>query len=261
MAFPLPVAPQDALLTAGPQAGHILDLWRLTVFTCTGVFTVILLAFLYAVWRAPRSHRNTPADVRSLARPETGLTRKVIWATAVCTALLLGLIVASVFTDRALACLKLQDALHIEVTAHQWWWELRYSDAEASRMFTTANELHVPVGRPVILSLKSDDVIHSLWVPGLAGKKDLIPGRTATLTLRADRAGTYRGQCAEFCGAQHAWMAFLVTADPPDRFEAWAAGQRQSAPPPTRAELARGQALFMAGTCAMCHTITGTNAN
>jgi cytochrome c oxidase subunit 2 len=112
--------------------------------------------------------------------------------------------VASVFTDRALAHLPLRDALNIEVTATSGGGKARYHDADPSREFTTANELHIPVGRPVVFTLRSNDVIHSLWVPNLQGKKDLIPGRTATLHVRADQAGTYRGQCAEFCGFQHA---------------------------------------------------------
>src|SRR6476659_9417872 len=99
-------------------------------------------------------------------------------------------------------------------------------------MFNIANELHIPVGRPVIMTLASDDVLHSLWVPNLAGKRDLIPGRTATLTLQADKPGVDRGQCAEFCGAQHAWMAFTVTADPPAQYEAWAEQQRKPASTP-----------------------------
>jgi cytochrome c oxidase subunit 2 len=115
----------------------------------------------------------------------------------VSTVLLLGLLVASVFTDRELARLPLADAVHIELTAYQFWWEARYDDAEPSRIFTTANELHVPVGRPVVLTLRAGDVIHSVWVPSLHGKKDLIPGRESTLAFRADRAGVYRGQCAE----------------------------------------------------------------
>ena len=114
---------------------------------------------------------------------------------------------------------------------------------------------------PVVIALKSDDVIHSLWVPNLAGKKDLIPGRTASLRFRADKPGTYRGQCAEFCGYQHAYMAFEVVADPPERFAAWAAHQRSEAPAPTEPRLIRGQQVFVGSTCVMCHAIEGIGAN
>ena len=252
---------QDMLHTAGPQAEHILRLWHLTVWTCTGVFAAILAAFVWALFKAPRGHARTPADVSGLAQVEHGPRRAVAVAVALSTAGLLALLVASVVTDRALGLLVLRDAVHIEVTAHQWWWSARYDDADPSRLFNIANELHIPVGRPVIMTLASDDVIHSLWVPNLAGKKDLIPGRTATLTLQADKPGVYRGQCAEFCGAQHAWMAFTVTADPPAQYEAWAEQQRKPASIPADATAQRGQQVFMGTTCVMCHAIGGTEAS
>jgi cytochrome c oxidase subunit 2 len=175
---------------------------------------------------------------------------------------LLFLIAASAVTDRALAKMEqAENPLTIEVTANRWWWELRYLDTEPSRLFSTANELTIPVGRPVALKLKSNDVIHSFWVPNLGGKKDLIPGREAFLTLMAEKPGMYRGQCAEFCGAQHAKMAFLVFAKSPEEYEAWAEQQRKPAPEPTDAQQKRGRELFETGTCAMCHTIQGTKAN
>jgi cytochrome c oxidase subunit 2 len=171
------------------------------------------------------------------------------------------LLAADVFTSRALARLPLKDAVNIELIGHQWWWEARYHDEDPSREFTTANELHIPVGRPVVVTLRSNDVIHSLWIPNLQGKKDLIPGRTATLRLRADRAGTYRGQCAEFCGLEHALMALLVEAEPGERYEAWAAQQRRPAAAPADALARRGQEVFLGKSCVMCHTVTGTTAN
>jgi cytochrome c oxidase subunit 2 len=252
---------QDALRSAGPQASHVVDLWRLMLFICTAVFSAILLAFLWALWRAPRAQADTPADLASLAAPELALRRSVVAAVAVSIVLLLVLVGASVATDRALARMALRDGLHIEVTAHQWWWEAHYDDHDVSQVFDTANELHVPVGKPVIVTLKSDDVIHSLWVPNLAGKKDLIPGRTSTLQFRADLPGTYRGQCAEFCGAQHAWMAFVVVAEPQGAYDAWAGAQRRSAAAPADARLARGRQIFMQGTCVMCHNVGGTEAS
>jgi cytochrome c oxidase subunit 2 len=251
---------QDALRAAGPQSAHILELWRLTLGVCTVVFAGILVAFVLALRRSPRGDETQPADTRSLQQAEPVLVRRVGIAVAVSTVLLLFLIGASAWTDRSLGQLPLGDALHVRVTAAQWWWNIEYDDADPSRLFTTANELHVPVGRPVILTLRANDVIHSFWVPNLAGKKDLIPGRTSQLTFRADRPGTYRGQCAEYCGPEHAWMAFVVVADPPEQYEAWAARQRQSASPPTDAVRMRGQQLFLSGTCVMCHNISGTDA-
>lgn len=251
--------PQDALTPAGPQAARVLELGTLFFWLCSAVLVAVVLATLWALWRAPRADARTPAP--GAMPPEPGRRRAVSLALGLSIVGLLVLIAASVFTDRALARLPLQGAVHIELTGHQWWWEARYDDAQPSRVFTTANELHIPVGRPVILTLQGTDVIHSLWLPNLGGKKDLIPGRTATVTLQADRPGTYRGQCAEFCGLQHAWMALQVTAEDPVAFDAWAESQRQPAAEPTGALRLRGRDVFMGSTCAMCHAIEGTEAS
>jgi cytochrome c oxidase subunit 2 len=251
---------QDALNSAGPQAAHIQDLWWLMLWMCSIVFALILAAFLLALWRAPRSSADTPPDLDAKQRPERTIRRNIATATGASAVLLFVLIVASVWTDRALARLSPHDALHIDVTAHQWWWELTYDDPDPSRRIDAANELHVPVGRPVMVTLHADDVIHSFWVPNLAGKKDLIPGRTSQMQFRADRPGVFRGQCAEFCGVQHAWMAFVVIAMPPAEYEAWAASQRVAPPDPSDAALARGRQLFLSSTCVMCHHVAGTDA-
>jgi cytochrome c oxidase subunit 2 len=227
---------------------------------CTFVFAAVLAAFLYALWRAPRGDLRIAADGELPESGRRNAARSISLAVAASALLLIFLIVASFATDRALARLPLENALRIEVTANQWWWDLRYQDAVASRIFTTANELHIPVGRPVVLTLKSSDVIHSLWIPNLHGKKDLIPGHTTSLQLKADQPGTYRGQCAEFCGFQHAFMALLVIAEPPAQYEAWAERQRQPASPPTAAKAVQGERLFLTTTCAMCHAIQGTSA-
>jgi cytochrome c oxidase subunit 2 len=252
---------QDALRPAGVQADHIGSLWNLTLGLCTLVFIAVLAACLFAVWRAPRAGADTAPDLSSLAGPERRTWRIIKWATGAATVGLLVLLAGDVFTSRALARLPLQDAVNIELVGHQWWWEAHYRDADPSREFSTANELHIPVGRPVIVTLRSSDVIHSLWIPNLQGKKDLIPGRTATLRLRADRAGIYRGQCAEFCGLEHAMMALLVEAEPNERYEAWAQQQRQPAAAPGDPVAARGHDVFLARSCVMCHTIAGTTAN
>ena len=251
---------QDSMRPAGPQAEHIYTLWEVMLWTCTLVTTAILLALLIALVRAPRASARTPPDVRSLAHPEPIARKAVTIAVGTSVLLLFGLLIASVVVDRALAQLPLQQAVNIEVTAHQWWWEIRYDDPQPARIFTTANEMHVPVGRPVLVTLKADDVIHSFWVPTLHGKKDLIPGRTSTIQFRADKTGVYRGQCAEFCGYQHAYMAFLVIAQPNDQYEKWADAQRRSPPAPSDPQAARGKQVFLTSTCAMCHAIRGTEA-
>jgi len=252
----------DVFAPYGPQAGEVRALWLLTLVVCLIVFAAVLAALAIALWRAPRSGsdaRSAP-DLSGLRRPEPGTRRSVVAAVVASTLLLLVLIVASVFTDRALARLSTEGALRLEVTAHQWWWEVRYVEPQVADNFITANEIHVPTGRPVIVTLKADDVIHSFWVPSLAGKKDLIPGRTSTFHFRADHDGVYRGQCAEFCGFQHALMAFFVVADPPERYADWAAAQRHSASDALDEQQLRGRSVFLRSSCAMCHAIDGTSA-
>jgi cytochrome c oxidase subunit 2 len=147
----------------------------------------------------------------------------------------------------------------IRITGHQWWWELRYEDQQPSRIFSTANEIHIPVGRPVELNLESLDVIHSFWVPSLAGKMDLIPGRHNKMTIDATNPGVYRGQCAEFCGYQHAHMKMLVIAEPSQQFESWKAAQILPAAS-VEGRAATGQQIFLSSGCVLCHTIRGTRA-
>ncbi|MDB5959010.1 MAG: cytochrome c oxidase, subunit, partial [Massilia sp.] len=162
----------SVLEPGGVQAAEIHQLWRLTLLICSIVFAAVLAAFLYAIWRAPHSATPAPADVSSLAQPEPRLQRRITIAVLISAVLLLGLVVADFGTMRRLAHLPLKDGVQIEVTGHMWWWGARYLDEDPSRMFTTANEVHVPVGRPVILKLTSADVIHSFWAPSLHGKKD-----------------------------------------------------------------------------------------
>jgi cytochrome c oxidase subunit 2 len=250
----------DVLAPAGIQASRILDLWHLTLLVCAFVFAAVLIALFVAMTRAPRADGKAAPDLSSLVVRESTPGRAVIIATVASVLGLLGLVLADVLTDRALSRLPVADAVHVEMIGHQWWWETRYRDDDGNPGFVSANELHVPVGRPIIVSLKSADVIHTFWVPNLHGKKDMIPGRDAAIEFRADRAGEYRGQCAEFCGAEHALMAFSVVAQPPAQYEAWAAHQRAPAAEPTDVTVRRGQQLFMTSTCAQCHTVRGTQA-
>ena len=251
----------DALHPAGIQAAHIASLWWFTVVLCAVVFVAILAALFYALRHAPRADAGSLPDMASMDRPEARTERVVVTGVVLSAIGLLALLGASVATDRALATMPLENAVHIEVVGNQWWWAMNYDDPDPSRIFSTANEMHIPVGRPVIVSLKANDVIHSFWVPNLHGKKDLIPGRVNTIQLRADKAGVYRGQCAEFCGLQHAFMAFTVVAEDDAKFQQWADAQRKPAPEPTDAKAKRGHDLFMSGTCMMCHQIQGTTAN
>jgi cytochrome c oxidase subunit 2 len=251
---------QSALSPAGIQASRILDLWHLTLAVCCIVFAAILLACLIAMIRAPRADHATPADLSAIGRREPQVRFWVVASTAVSTFLLFGLVLADVLTDRALSRLPVDNALRIEMTGYQWWWQARYLPDGEAPGFVLANELHVPVGRPVVVSLKAADVIHTFWVPNLHGKRDMIPGRDATIEFRADKAGVYRGQCAEFCGYEHALMAFSITADPPAQYEAWAAQQRKAAQTPSDEIAVRGRDVFMSQDCARCHTVRGSEA-
>ena len=252
---------QDATRPFGPQAAHIYTLWQIMLAVCGVAFVATMAALLLALIRAPRGTQATVADISSLARDEPRVRRSVIAGVAVTAVALMGLLAASVLTDRALAGLPRNGAVNIKLVGHQWWWEAEYDNADPSHIFQTANELHVPVGKPVVLTLDADDVIHSFWVPNLHGKKDLIPGRTSTFEFRADQPGVYRGQCAEFCGYQHANMALLVIAETPEEYGRWLDAQQQPAHDPPDAQSARGRDVFLASTCAMCHAVGGTQAS
>lgn len=248
----------SVLRPAGVQAEHIHALWQLTLWICAGVFALVLLALVLALMRARRTRARPPAGSAPADGRATG--RWVTAATVASAALLVALLVADVLTGRALSRLPADDTLLVEMTAQQWWWETRYLDAAGRPQFATAGELRIPVGRPVRVLLRSTDVIHTFWVPSLNGKKDMLPGRSTELALRADRAGTYRGECAEFCGLQHALMAFSVTAIEPQAFAQWQAAQQAPATAPASAQALRGKQLFESRGCAACHTIRGTSA-
>ncbi len=148
----------------------------------------------------------------------------------------------------------------IQITGHQWWWEALYKEGELDKRVTTANEIHIPVGRAVDIDLTSVDVIHSFWVPTLHGKVDLIPGQLNRIRIEADHPGVFRGQCAEYCGAQHAHMVLLVVAQTPEDFHKWLENERQPGAAPATAQEAHGRDVFLTKACVVCHTISGTGA-
>ncbi|WP_235610760.1 cytochrome c oxidase subunit II [Bordetella sp. H567] len=248
---------QDVLAPAGIQAERILALWHVTLAVCTAVFVAVLVALFIAIRRGARA-REAPSPRDGHA--ERRARRRVAAATWTSVVLLCGLVAADFLTDRALSRLPMADPLRVEMIGHQWWWETRYEADGGRPGFVTANQLRLPVGRPVLVTLKSSDVIHTFWVPNLHGKRDMIPGRDAAMMLRADRAGDYRGQCAEFCGAEHALMAFSVAAVSTDDYADWADRERQDARLPDEAVARRGMGLFLGNSCAQCHTIRGTSA-
>jgi cytochrome c oxidase subunit 2 len=235
---------QSALAPHGIVAQEIFDLWTLLAAVAVGAYVVVLALTAVALFRP----RRTAADER------TG-TRWIVIGGLGVPAMAVGvLFVMSLRTLGALAVPPAEPAIAIDVMGHQWWWSISYEGPDDG--FVTANEIHVPVGAPVRVRLRSADVIHSFWVPSLAGKLDLIPGKTTETWIQADRVGVYRGQCAEYCGLQHARMALLVVAQPPEEFEAWRQAQRRPAATPTDAVAVRGMELF-ARNCAGCHAVRG----
>ncbi|MDB5451936.1 MAG: hypothetical protein JWO33_514 [Caulobacteraceae bacterium] len=251
---------QSVLDPAADQAAHITTIWRLMLLVCGVMYALVLLFLAAAIWRARRALAGPPLAADADSPAERSMQNALVGWTGLIIAGLLVLAVGSFLVDRQLALASTRDALHIKVTGTQWWWRVEYQDPTASQQITTANELHLPVGRPAIIELVAEDVIHSFWIPNLAGKQDLVPGRTNSLTLTPRRAGVYRGQCAEFCGLQHAQMALDATVDGPQAFEAWRQRQLQPGATPATPEQQRGQQVFMATGCAGCHQIQGTEA-
>jgi cytochrome c oxidase subunit II len=242
---------QSALHPAGPGAASISGLWWVMFWTCTVVYVLVMGVLVMAV-RRRRAGQEPPG--------ERALVRAVVAASAATIAILFGLLFASVVTGRAIGSLGAAEGLVVEITGNQWWWDIEYHNPDPSLRVRTANELRLPAGRQVRIQLKSNDVIHSFWVPNLHGKMDLIPGRQTALWLQADTPGVYRGQCAEYCGLQHAHMALAVIAESTGDFDRWLMAQRQTAAPPTTAAQRRGLEIIERGTCAMCHTVRGTAA-
>jgi cytochrome c oxidase subunit 2 len=243
----------------GPQAARIAGYWWLNFWIAVVVLAAVVAFLVDTVVRGRTA--ATRAVIPVDPRAERWVTIAVSVAVGLTAATLLGLVVADAATGRGLRSLSGEEpAVTIEVTAQQWWWDAEYWDPVPSQRFRTANEIHIPVGRAILIKTKSVDVNHSFWVPGLHGKQDHIPGHNSSLTLKADHPGRFAGRCAEFCGLQHAHMQLLVFADPPEVFEAWRAAQRRPAAEPTSQPALRGRDIFMTGSCVLCHTVLGTPA-
>ncbi len=245
---------QSALDPRGPQAGSIAGLWWALLAAAT-----LVLLLVTALTAAAMARRRRDGAPRPLS-PRAATWLVALGGGVLPVVVLTALLVYSVTTGRAISASPPADALTVQVIGHQWWWEVQYLDQGGRPIATTANEIHVPVGEPVRLLLTSADVIHSFWVPNLLGKMDLIPGIENTTALQADVAGVYRGQCAEFCGLQHALMGLLVIAEPPTEFRTWLLAQAEPAVPPEGEGARRGEATFLGGPCVLCHAIRGTGA-
>lgn len=242
-------ATQSALHAQGEQAAQILDLTRV-LFIGGGVIFVAVMLLGWLALRGPAAARGALAQRGWIVGG--GIAFPVLVLT--------GLLVYSFQRGFAAPAAQPGAAARIEVTGELWWWRVRYLDEGGRMLFESANELRIPVGAPVDVALRSDNVIHSFWVPSLAGKLDAIPGRVNRLRLHAQQAGVTRGQCAEFCGAQHARMALHVVAMQAQPWREWLAAQAQPAAVAGAGVLAQGRAVFERSRCGVCHTVRGTPA-
>lgn len=247
----LPSTDQSALAPIADQSGWQLDLFGLMMAVC-GLAYLLVLAFLaFAIWRS----RARFASGAALGREGPVRGGLIAWSAFIVIGLTV-LATASFLVDRSMAAARDREALRVRVTAHQWWWRIAYRDPASGAWIETANELHLPLGRTARIELASSDVIHSFWVPRVSGKMDAIPGKLNVLDVTPREVGWMRGQCAEFCGTQHAKMALEVRVDRPADFDAWLAGQARPA-----SSMDPGAQVVTGGQCAECHTVRGTSAH
>ena len=246
---------------AGPGAEGAVDLWWLMLALGTLVFVLVGVLLAVALFRRRGADEAADQGPEGSGRPGGGAAMARPWLVGGGVVLpavgILIVLVATIAAMRASAEEADDGAMVVEVIGHQWWWEVRYPDQGV----VTANEIHIPAGEQVVLRLRSADVIHSFWVPALAGKLDLLPEDTNELVIEADEPGRYNGRCAEFCGLQHANMDIFVVAQRGDDFDAWIEDQRRPADEPAGATAATGADIFTSAGCGDCHTIEGTTAD
>lgn len=238
---------QSSLWPQGPAAAEIAHISWIMFIGAALILTLVMVLALYALYRDP--DKRIPVAANKLV-----IAGGVVFPVITLTALL-------VYGVWAMGSLRghPQPELEIDIVANQWWWEVQYQREVPGEGFTTANEIRIPVGAQVRLRLHSDDVIHSFWVPNLAGKMDVMPGHVNTLLIQADNEGIFRGQCAEFCGAQHARMAFFVLAQSREDFDAWMKQQAQPAAAPGNEISRRGLEVLRGNRCLECHAIRGVD--
>ena len=252
----LQAAPLQYLSGAGEKATPVVWLTWGVLLISVAVIVIIGLLLAGAIWHRPGLAWS--ANQKLELQSHSGGLGWVWIGVGISTLVLLFSIVWTVKVLAEIEGPPARPAVTIEVTGKQWWWQVRYLPGDVSRQFLTANEIHIPVGQPVRLKLIGSDVIHSFWVPQLAGKMDAIPGQTNETWLEADRPGVYRGQCTEYCGLEHARMGLLVVAQSPADFQAWWARQLEAPSAPQGTALA-GQQVFQSH-CAGCHAVRGTEA-
>ncbi len=251
-------APLDYMIPAGARADSIAKLAWFTTAVSVLVIVIVTALLLAGIFRRRALPRPELPGEAAVARPAGGAS----WITIGVGISTIVLVFTTIWTFATLAHTGSQPgpaAVRLQITAHQWWWEVRYLSDKPSEEFTTANEIHIPVGQVVAIKLRGPDVIHSFWVPKLAGKTDVIPGQENQTWLQADHEGVYRGQCGEYCGQQHAHMAFEVIASPPDAYEQWRQQQLRPAQATDSPAPDSGPGLFTS-RCGICHTVRGSLA-
>jgi cytochrome c oxidase subunit 2 len=252
------VSPLEYLDSAGPRAHAIVPLTWFTLIVSLSVCVVISVLLWIAASRTRKG--DDPGAMRTIPIERGG--NGIRWITVGLMISAVPLAVTLVWTMVTLAAVASPPAnpgLVLDVTGHQFWWEVKYNGQSPDQEFITANEIHIPVNVPVLVRLHGGDVIHSFWVPQLTGKTDTIPGQTNVSWMQADKPGRYLGQCTEFCGWQHAHMQFEVVAQPQADFEAWRSAQLQPAPAPKTPEQQHGMA-YVEYRCGLCHQVRGTAA-
>ena len=242
--------PMPVMDPAGPYAGSITTLSWVLLAMAAGVLALVLAALWAALFGGER------------IKARLGGT-KLVWIGGIAfpVVVLSALLVYGLSLTRHLTAPLPADAMRVRITGEMWWWRVAYLDREGQPFMLDANELHIPAGRPVVLELQSNDVIHSFWVPRLSGKLDMVPGRRNILPIQADAPGVFAGQCAEYCGGPHALMGFVVVAHDPAAFDAMLAARRSASAPDRDRGPTEGAALFRSAGCAACHRIAGTAAN
>jgi cytochrome c oxidase subunit II len=247
---------QSVLDPHGPEAEHLARLFWIFTAVCGAIWFAVMIVLAIALAR-----RKLPGpDPLQYDVPAERRSTIVVSTAVIGTALTVIVLTVLSFTSQRQLFAHEKAAVNIKVTGLQWWWDVRYESDDPDQTVTTANEIYVPVGFPVRVKLVANDVIHSFWVPSLMGKMDLIPGQQNEIQFTARRPGVYRGQCAEFCGWQHAHMGLFVVALPPPLFEAWLKSQVAPAAQPADPLRKMGADIFASKACFMCHTVRGTSA-
>jgi cytochrome c oxidase subunit 2 len=241
--------PQSVLDPYGPQARELAQLWWIMAAGAVVIWLFVIGCAVYATRIQPGEHRDF-----------AGTAFIVGGGVALPLVVLSSLLIYSFLLAREPVATA-GNGLRIEVTGKQWWWDVRYFPPGADEPVVSANEVRLPAGQPVEVSLRSTDVIHSFWIPNLAGKTDMIPGRVNRMVIQAEAPGVFRGQCAEYCGGPHALMAFYAVAMAPADFDRWLEQEARPARSPEAELLAEGRELFLTSGCGACHTIRGIPAD